>query len=152
MAKNLEELRRENPALAETLMAEAKVAVSAAPSAAPTAQADPIQAERKRLQEIDAVAALYDDETVREAKYGEHPCTAQEMTYRAAQKAVQQGRKALADMEADTRDSNADKVQSVVDPAQAKAQAGGPSPENQTPEQKMESARAEVKALFGKGK
>ncbi len=67
MAKNLEELRQENPALAEALMTEARAAVSAAGKAGDDVSAsntDPIQAERKRLQEIDAVAALYDDETV----------------------------------------------------------------------------------------
>ncbi len=107
-------------------------------------QEDRVQAERKRIQEIDVVAALYDAETVREAKYGEHPCTAQEMTYRAAQKAVQQGRKALGDMEADTKASGVQEVQPAADP-------GTPPPkESLTQEQRMTAARAEVKALFGK--
>lgn len=114
-------------------------------------QNDPVLAERKRLEEIDAVAALYDDETVREAKYGEHPCTAQEMTYQAAQKAVQQGKQTLKDMETDTAVSGAAKVKSVVDPALTKTQAGEPSDENKTEEQRRESARALVKALLGKG-
>ena len=85
MANNLEELRQENPALAEQLMAEARAAVSAsgpspaaAPSAHPVQQAaeeDPVQAERRRLQDIDALAALYDAETIRAAKYGPAACT-----------------------------------------------------------------------------
>ncbi len=149
MAKNLEELRQENPELAEALMAEAKAAVSASGAAAPTAQdgqEDTIQAERKRIQEIDAVAPLYDAETVREAKYGEHPCTAQEMAYQAARKAVQQGRKALGDMEDDTKASGVQEVQSAVD-------TGAPPPkEKLTEEQRMAAARVEVKALFGKKK
>ncbi len=157
MAKNLEELRQENAALAETLMAEAKAAVSAsgaaAPSVPPAAPASPaaqpdtvdqVQAERKRIQEIDAVAPLYDADTVREAKYGDHPCTAQEMTYRAAQKAVQQGKKFLGDLEDDAKTSNAQEVPAAGDP-------GTPPPaENQTQEQRMTAARAEVKPLFGK--
>ncbi len=157
MAKNLEELRQENPALAEALMAEARAAVSAsgaaAPSVPPAAPASPaaqpdtvdhVQAERKRIQEIDAVAALYDAETVREAKYGDHPCTAQEMTYRAAQKAVQQGKKFLADLEDDAKTSNAQEVPAAGDP-------GTPPPaEEQTQEQRMTAARATVKALLGK--
>ena len=66
MAKTLEELRTENPSLAEQLMAEARAAVSAsgtpaAPAAPPTPSAqgsvdvDPVQAERQRLQNIDAL-------------------------------------------------------------------------------------------------
>jgi len=158
MARTLEELRKEDPALAEQLMAEAKAAVSAfgetitfatpaAPPAAPAVQNtedDPIQAERRRIQEIDAVASLYDAETVRAAKYGENACTAQEMAYRAAQKAVQQGRKFLGDLEDDAQASGAQSVPAMGDP-------GTPPPaETQTPEQRMTSARAEVKALFGK--
>lgn len=82
MAKNLEELRAENPELAEALMAEAKSAVSAdsgadaAPSAGADAVSAAVKAEQKRIQEIDAVAALYDADTVQAAKYGENACTA----------------------------------------------------------------------------
>ena len=147
MAKNLEELRGENPELAEALMAEAKAAVSAQAgneTPAPDAVSAAVQAEQKRIQEIDAVAALYDAVTVQAAKYGETACTAQEMTYRAAQKAAQQGRKFLGDLEEDTKASGAQGVPAVGDP-------GDPPPkETQTPDQRMASARAEVKALFGK--
>lgn len=47
--------------------------------------------EEKRLQEIDEIACLFDAETVEAAKYGPTACTAQEMSYRAAVKAVQKG-------------------------------------------------------------
>lgn len=151
MAKNLEELRAENPELAEALMSEAKAAVSAsagggtpAPQPGPDAVSAAVQAEQKRIQEIDAVASLYDAETVKAAKYGENACTAQEMTYRAAQKAAQQGRKFLGDLEGDTQASGAQDVPAAGDP-------GEPTPtEKQTPDQRMASARAAVKALFGK--
>ena len=154
MAKNLEELRAENPELAEALMAEAKAAVSASagggtpvppvPQPGPDAVRAAVQAEQKRIQEIDAVAALYDADTVQAAKYGENACTAQEMTYRAAQKAAQQGKKFLGDLEDDTQTSGAQGVPAAGDP-------GNPPPaESQTPDQRMASARAEVKALFGK--
>ena len=127
MANNLAELRAENPALAESLMAEAMAAVSAnsavasiavTPDPAPQSSGgeDRVQAERKRLQDIDAVAALFDEETVREAKYGEHPCTAAEMTYRTAQKAAQLGRQFLADVNADFKASRADEVGAVPPP------------------------------------
>lgn len=151
MAKNLEELRAENPELAEALMAEAKAAVSAsagggtlAPQPGADAVSAAVQAEQKRIQEIDAVASLYDAETVRAAKYGEHACTAQEMTYRAAQAAAQKGKKFLSDLDDDTQASGAQGVPAAGDP-------GTPSPaEAQTPDQRMANARAEVKALFGK--
>lgn len=151
MAKNLEELRAENPELAEAVMAEAKAAVSAsagggtpAPQAGADAVSAAVQAEQKRIQEIDAVACLYDAETVKAAKYGENACTAQEMTYRAAQKAAQQGKKFLGDLEGDTQASGAQDVPAAGDP-------GEPTPaEKQTHDQRMASARAEVKALFGK--
>ena len=118
MAKTLEELRVENPALAEALMAEAKAAVSASGAAAPATTPAPqsnggedlAQAERKRIQEIDALAGLFDAETINAAKYGDHLCTAQEMVYQAAQKASQQGRKFLAALEADTAASGAQDV------------------------------------------
>lgn len=121
MAKNLEELRAENPELAEAIMAEAKAAVSASgapatpavPPAAPAAQdpvPDRVKEERQRLQEIDALAGLYDAETIQAAKYGENACTAQEMAYRAAQKAAQQGGTFLAALEADTAASGVQNV------------------------------------------
>ena len=151
MAKNLEELRAENPELAEALMAEAKAAVSAsagsgtpAPQAGADAVSAAVQAEQKRIQEIDAVASLYDAETVKAAKYGENACTAQEMTYRAAQAAAQKGKKFLSDLDDDTKASGAQGVPAAGDP-------GTPPPaEAQTPDQRMANARAEVKALFGK--
>lgn len=127
MAKTLEELRKEDPALAERLMAEARAAVSAsgvpaapatpaAPAAPPTPSAqgsvdvDPVQAERQRLQDIDTLASVFDAETINAAKYGEHRCTAQEMVYAAAQKASQQGGKFLAALMADTKGSGAQDV------------------------------------------
>lgn len=129
MAKTLEELRREDPALAEQFMAEARAVVSAsgipaapatpaapavAPPATPLAQGaetvDPAQAERQRLQDIDALAGVFDAETIKAAKYGEHPCTAKEMVYAAAQKAAQQGQKFLAALMADTSGSGAQDV------------------------------------------
>lgn len=92
MAKTLEELRKEDPALAEQFMAEARVAVSASgapvvpatpaapavtPPATPSAQGaetvDPAQAERQRLQDIDALAGVFDAETIKAAKYGSTP-------------------------------------------------------------------------------
>ncbi len=155
MAKNLEELRAENPELAEALLAEARAAVSASgapatPAVLPAAPAvqdsapDPVKAERERIQEIDALAGLYDAETIQAAKYGEDACTAQEMAYRAAQKAAWQGKQHLENLEADYKASGVQDIPAAGDP-------GTPPPKNQqTPEQRMAAARTEVKALFGK--
>ena len=145
-------LREEDPEAFKQLMAKANAAASASSvsEAAPifTAGAEAVsaavQAERKRIEEIDAVASLYDAETVKAAKYGKDACTAQEMTYRAAQKAAQQGKKFLSDLDDDAKASGAQSVSAVGDP-------GTPPPaEAQTPDQRMANARAEVKALLGK--
>ncbi|WP_298029704.1 head maturation protease, ClpP-related [uncultured Dysosmobacter sp.] len=158
MAKNLKELRAENPELAEALMAEAKAEAAASASGSGAqppaagnggqvqAAGDPadttsaVDAERKRIQDIDALAGLFDAETINAAKYGDHPCTAQEMVYQAAQKAAQQGQKFLAALEADTAGSGAQEVEA--------ANGGGEGAKPTTPEGKMAQARASVKALF----
>lgn len=159
MANTLEELRVENPALAETLMAEARAAVSASgtggvPAAAPTAPAapsaaltpqasggtDPAQSERQRLRDIDALASVFDAETINAAKYGEHPCTAQEMVYQAAQKAAQQGREFLAALEADAKESGAQNVSAANG-------GNGGTGEPETPQQIIAQAKADAKAF-----
>lgn len=122
MARKLEELRTEDPVLAA------------------------VQAEQRRIQEIDAVASLYDAETVKAAKYGENACTAQEMTYRAAQKAAREGRHYLEALEGDTQASGAQGVGAVPTGGEA------PPPAQMTPEQRMAAARAQVQALLGKKK
>ena len=66
------------------------------------------------------------------------------MTYRAAQKAAQQGRRHLDNLESDYRASGAQGVPAASDPGQP------PPKSEQTPEQRMTVARTEVKALFGK--
>lgn len=123
MAKELEELRAENPELAEKLMAAARKAVATegrtadGVSPAPETSGDDVdaavQAEQKRIQEIDAVAGLYDADTVNAAKYGDNACTAQEMVYRAAQKAAQQGKKFLASVFDDAMESGVSDVGAV---------------------------------------
>ncbi|MCC8080164.1 MAG: Clp protease ClpP [Oscillospiraceae bacterium] len=99
MASTIEELREEYPELTAQLEAQA---ADAAP--------DAVQAERERIQGIDALAALFDAETIAEAKYGENACTAEEMTYRAAQKAAAQGRKFLNDLEDDAQAAQTAKI------------------------------------------
>lgn len=158
MAKNLEELRAENPELAAQLEAEAKAAVESSgastqtpnatnPTPAPATSGgdDPVQAERQRIQEIDALAGLFDADTVNAAKYGDNACSAQEMVYRAAQAAAKQGKKFLTDLNADTDDSGASSVGAAVDtPAD--------SDKDKTPQQRRASAKEQVATLLGKKK
>lgn len=75
-----------------------------------------VEAERTRLSEIDAIASQFPADMVQEAKYGENRCSAQELAYRAVQQAAAQGRRFLADAEADCEDSNAAAVESAPAP------------------------------------
>ena len=100
----LEELRQSDPEAAEALLAEAQASVS---------HDEAVMAERQRIAEIDAVASLFDAETVNAAKYGENPCTAQEMTYRAAQEAAKAGKAFMSQLQADYKEDGADEVPSA---------------------------------------
>ena len=152
MAKSVEELRKEYPDLTAQIEAEARA--SAAQPATPTAGTAPavteatasntaddaVKAERKRIQGIDALASLYDADTINAAKYGENACTAQEMAYRAAQKAAKTGKSYLASMMSDTEDSGAQGVG-------AASVGGEPVGGELTPEQRMAKGRADAKTL-----
>lgn len=139
MARNLEELRAENPELAAQVEQDVRAAVSAEGNGA---AAEAVNAERQRHAEIDSIAHLYDDETVRRAKYDE-PCTAQEMAFRAAQAAAKNGGAFMAGVAADYNASGAGKVGAAPTDGE-----GGAAP--LTPEAKQAEARASVKALLGK--
>ena len=141
MAKNLEELRTENPELAAQVESEVRAAVSAEHA---NSETNATNAERQRLAEIDSIAHLYDDETVRNAKYGENPCTAQEMAFRAAQAAAKTGGAFMAGVKSDYDASGASGV------GAAPADNGNGGAEPTTPEAKQAEARANVKALLGK--
>ncbi|MBQ9557260.1 MAG: Clp protease ClpP [Clostridia bacterium] len=106
MPTNLEELRAENPELATQVEQDVRAAVSAENDAAVSSA---IEAERRRISEIDAIAHLYDDDTVHEAKY-DKPCSAQEMAYRAAMKAAKSGSAFMAGVAKDNKDSHANEV------------------------------------------
>ena len=103
-----EEFRQENPEAAEAAIAEAQASVSHA-EAEEAARA----AERARCAEIDGLRGVFDDATIQAAKYGEHPCTAQEMAFRAAQEMAKQGKTFLNQMHADYQESGADGVSSA---------------------------------------
>ena len=98
----LEELRASQPELVQQIEA----------SAAQTA----VQNERKRLQGIDEVAALFNADLVADAKYGPNACSAETLTFRAAQAAAKAGNKFLADLSADGKASGADGVPAAPAP------------------------------------
>ena len=112
MASTVEELRAEYPELTAQLEAEARAAATPAPAQRPkvTAGPTPPRSSVRESRAIDALASLYDAESIREAKYGDHPCTAQELAYRMAQKAAQTGKGYMTALEADTGASGAQQV------------------------------------------
>lgn len=103
-----EELRAQYPELIAEVEADARAAVDT-----DAAVNEAVQAEERRLQEIDEVSNLFDDALVKAAKYGSTKCSAQELAYRAAQAAAKQGRKFLADLDADGSASGAASVSAV---------------------------------------
>lgn len=133
----LEELRAQYPEQVAQVEAEALAAAdhTEAVNAA-------VQAERDRLAAIDEVAGLFDPALVQEAKYGQTPCTAAELALRQAQKAAKAGSKFLADANEDARESGTDQVGAVPGPQE--------EPEADTPEARLQEARANVKGLLGK--
>ena len=131
MAQNLEELRAQNPELAESIIAEVKASLAGDVSTA-------TESERQRLRDIDSIAPIYDDEIVNGAKYGEKPCTAQEMAFRAAQKAALKGKDFLNDLEGDTKASGSAQVNAA------------PAPEDNTepsPQERRAAGKADAQAL-----
>lgn len=129
MPKTIEEFRTEYPELASQLEA--------------AATRDAVSAEQQRLREIDEIAVLFDDDLVREAKYGEMACSAQELSYRASVRAAGQGKKFLANLSDDVNASNTGSVVSAPGSIDV-------ATETLTPEQKLAEARANVKAALGK--
>lgn len=126
----IEELRTKYPEQVAAVEAEARASVdnTAAINVA-------VQEERDRLAAIDEVAGLFDPALVHEAKYGDTPCTAAEMSLRAAQKAVKQGSKFLADAMKDTNISGANDV------------GAAPSGEDGGEKNPVEQARADARAF-----
>ena len=129
----LEELRAQYPDLIAQAEAEATAGNADAINSA-------VQVERKRMQEIDEIASLYDGTLVSEAKYGENACSAMELAHRAAVDAARSGKNFLAAMEADYAESGADDVGAAPAPAEETA-------EPQTEAEKMDAARKAVQAL-----
>ena len=91
----LEELRAQEPELVSQIEQEAR-------NAAQTQTTDAVTAERRRLADIDSIAAsIPDQQLVHDAKYGDKPCTAQELCFRVMQQSAMSGQRFLQSYAAD---------------------------------------------------
>lgn len=98
---NLEELKAQNPELVAQIQQEASTA----------AKAEAVTQERERIKAIDSIAATIDPQLVADAKFGDKPCTAQELAFQAMQKQAQLGAQHLDNTKADAAKSGANGVQ-----------------------------------------
>lgn len=123
----LEELRAQHPELVAQIENDAR-------SAQAQANADAVTAERQRINEIDSIAAsIPDQQLVHDAKYGENPCTAQELCFRVMQQSAKSGQQFLKDYKADGKASGTAAV--------------GAAPNGGAPMNKQEQDNADIQAV-----
>lgn len=123
----LEELRAQEPDLVSQIEQDAR-------NAAQQANADAVAAERQRIEAIDSIAAsIPDPQLVHDAKYGENPCTAQELCFRVMQQSAKSGQQFLANYTADGAASGADGV--------------GAAPNSGAPVNQQEQDAADIQAV-----
>ncbi|MEG0941977.1 MAG: Clp protease ClpP, partial [Oscillospiraceae bacterium] len=144
MAKTIEELRVEYPALTKQLEEEAQAAAKA-PGTDETAVRAAVEAERTRQQEIDSISASIDPELVREAKFGEKACSAQELAFRAMKRQAELGEQHLAGVADDATASGGAAVAASASPADDK-----PSTKQEIEAQAKADAEAYAKEKEGK--
>lgn len=114
----LEELRAQEPDLV------AQIEQNALNAAQTQANTDAVTAERDRLAAIDSIAAsIPDQQLVHDAKYGDEPCTAQELCFRVMQQSVKAGQTFLSNYAADGAKSGADGVTAAPNGGQSMSQA-----------------------------
>ena len=107
---------------------------NAAREAQTNANAEAVAAERQRLADIDAIAASIPDQTlVNDAKYGENPCTAQELCFRVMKQSAASGQNFLAAYAAAGKASGANNV--------------GAAPNGGAPTNKAEEDAADIQAV-----
>lgn len=123
----IEEMRAAHPELVAQIEQEAR-------NGAQTQANDAVTAERQRLEAIDSIAAsIPDPQLVHDAKYGENPCTAQELCFRVMQQSAASGQQFLANFKADGEASGAGKV--------------GAAPNGGAPVNKQEQDAADIQAV-----
>jgi len=123
----IEEMREQHPELVAQIENEAREAQA-------NANAEAVNAERQRIADIDAIAASIPDQTlVNEAKYGENPCTAQELCFRVMKQSAASGQNFLAAYAAAGQASGANNV--------------GAAPNGGAPTNKAEEDAADIMAV-----
>lgn len=101
----LDELKAQEPDLVSQIE---QAATNAAKAQTNT---DAVTAERQRLAAIDSIASsIPDQQMVYDAKYGDNPCTAQELCFRVMQQSAAAGQQFLANYAADGATSGAASV------------------------------------------
>jgi hypothetical protein len=102
---------------------------------AETERQNAVTAERERLAAIDSIAAsIPDQQLVHDAKYGENPCTAQELCFRVMQQSAAAGQQFLANYQKDGANSGAEGVNAA--------------PNSGAPVNKQEQDAADMKAVI----
>ena len=138
MAKTVDELRKEYPDLVAQLETDVKASVTPPDSTAAVTAA--VEAERVRMKEIDEIAPnVLDAEMIAAAKYGDKPCTAQELAFQALKAQAQQGTQHLEGFESDIKGSGAANV-----PATSVPPNGDPAPDSKEAIETQAKAAVEV--------
>lgn len=128
----LEEMRAQHPEVVAQIENDAR---SNATANAETERQNAVTAERERLAAIDSIAAsIPDQQLVHDAKYGENPCTAQELCFRVMQQSAAAGQQFLANFQADGAASGADGV--------------GAAPNGGAPVNQQEQDKADMQAVI----
>ena len=123
----LNELREQHPDLVTQIENDAR-------SAQAQENADAVSAERQRIEAIDSIAAsIPDQQLVHDAKYGENPCTAQELCFRVMQNSAKSGQQFLANYTDDGKASGTANV--------------GAAPNGGAPMNKQEQDKADIDAV-----
>lgn len=141
MANNLEEFKKENPALLSQLESEIRATLTAEHETNASAAAE---AERTRMKEIDAIAGACDPKLVQEAKY-DKPCSAQELAYNAMLAEAQKGNQFLQNLSDDAHSSGTENVPSAAEPMNE-------HDSSKTPQAKQAEADAFIHGLLHKEK
>lgn len=124
----IEELRAAHPELVAQIEQDARNAVQT------QANAEAVTAERQRLEAIDSIAAsVPDQQLVHDAKYGDNPCTAQELCFRVMQQSAAAGQQFLANYAKDGKASGTANV--------------GAAPNGGAPVNKQEQDAADISAV-----
>ena len=123
-----EEMRAAHPEIVAQIEQDARNAAQT------QANADAVAAERQRIADIDSIAAsIPDQQLVHDAKYGDNPCTAQELCFRVMQQSAASGQQFLANYQKDGAASGAASV--------------GAAPNGGAPVNKQEQDAADIQAV-----